>query len=115
MSSKVKRMPQQMPAPVQQNIPSHEELFRVNVSIPDGEKSAYILIAGVPDELPPEATKSVEKTAEQFFAQKLQQNIFLELYPLGEDSKTTKPTFYNLTKLDFIKVTSIEKVEVESK
>ena len=84
---------------------------RIDVAIANvGERSTYIVITGVPENLPTEYENTVLRTAEGQLAQALNQRLFLEFYSLGKSAKDERPVFINLSKIDDIKVTNIQKV-----
>lgn len=97
-----------------------EIMTRVNVEIWDDNdkaaKSTYILISGVPKDLPPEMEPTVIRTAEANFINALSSRMFMEFYNVGKSSKDENPIFINLSRLKGIKITGIEKVEkIENK
>lgn len=77
----------------------------------DVVKSAYIVITGIPKDLPAEYENTVLRTAEGQFAQALNSRKFLELYSEGKSARDEKPTFYNLDKVGAITVLNVSKVE----
>ena len=74
------------------------------------EFSTYMLITGVPEDLPKEYENTVIKTAEGQFAQAINQRLYLEFYTLGKTSKDEHPMFVNLSKVEALKVKDIQKV-----
>ena len=75
-----------------------------------GEYSTYVVITGIPEDLPPEYEGTVIKTAEAQFAQAINQRLFLEFYTLGKTSKDEQPLFVNLSKIEAIKIKDVQKV-----
>ena len=74
------------------------------------EFSTYMLITGIPEDLPQEYEGTVIKTAETQFAQAINQRLYLEFYTLGKTSKDEHPMFVNLSKVEALKVKDIQKV-----
>ena len=73
-------------------------------------KSTYMLITGVPEDLPKEYENTVIKTAESQFAQALNQRLYLEFYNPGKTSADEQPMFINLSKVEAIKIKDVQKV-----
>lgn len=95
----------------EQTIETKEMLVRVNLSITkDYTVSTYVVITGIPKDLPAEYEQTVIKTAERQFAQALNTQKFLEIYPLDTLPTEHKPTFINLERLDSIAILGVEKV-----
>lgn len=90
-----------------------EMLVRVNLrfdSISD-IKSTYILVSGIPKDLPVEYEETVLKAAERQFAQALNAQKFLEVYPENTVLQgSVKPCFMNLELIKNIEIISISKV-----
>lgn len=117
MSSRANRMAANVAKPKVETVGI---MTRVNVEFwNDNEKvakSTYILISGVPKDLPPEMEPTVIRTAEANFINALSSRMFMEFYNVGKSSKDEQPIFINLSLLKGIKIISIEKVEkVEDK
>lgn len=121
MSSKANRMAANLIEQPKQKVETVEIMTRVNVAIEDNDcnitdKSKYILISGVPKNLPPEMEPTVIRTAEANFINALSSRMFMEFYNLGKSSKDEQPEFINMSLMKKIKIKSIEKVEkIESK
>lgn len=74
------------------------------------DKTAYVKVTGVPEDLPVEMEKTVVSHAEKMFAEMLNSRIYQEFYNRGKTSHDEDPIFYNLTKLDEIKVVGVVKL-----
>ena len=92
-----------------------EMVVRIDVDLYKGEevksRSTYMVITGVPKDLPEEYENTVIKTAEKQFAQVLNQRLYLEFYNRGKTNKDEQPVFFNLSRIDEVKVAAISKVE----
>lgn len=108
MSSKAKKMAQDIPVPEQK---TKNVTYRIDVSLSGGtEKTVYMVVSGVPEDLPDEYMVTVKAAASNQFAQVLKAGGFMEMYNRGKTSADEKPVFYNLNKLEKIAVLSIELV-----
>lgn len=88
-----------------------EMLVRINLSGKEGNTvSTYVVITGIPKDLPAEYEQTVIKTAERQFAQALNTQKYLEIYPHGVLPTEREPTFVNLERLDSIAIIDVEKV-----
>ena len=76
----------------------------------EGVKTTYIVITGIPEDLPAEYENTVVRTAEAQFTQALNQRLWLEFYEQGKSAKDQNPTYLNLTKLYWLKVEKVYKV-----
>ena len=111
MSSRAGKMEKQVLAAQMPPQKTKEMTVRIDVNIPElGTKSTYVVITGIPEDLPQEYESTVIKTAERQFAQALNQRLFLEFYNPGKTSNDEQPLFVNLSKVDSIAITSIQKV-----
>lgn len=75
-----------------------------------GECSTFMRLDGIPMDLPPSMEEPVIRGAEHQFVAALNQRMFLEVYPRGMDPRKAHPQFLNLTRVDYIKVISVDKV-----
>ena len=74
------------------------------------DKTAYVKVTGVSEDLPVEMENTVVSHAEKMFAEMLNSRIYQEFYNRGKTSHDEDPIFYNLTKLDEIKVVRVVKL-----
>lgn len=74
-------------------------------------KSTYMLITGIPKDLPAEYENTVIQTAEKQFSTSINQRMFMEFYTQGKSVQDEQPQFINMMKIDSLKVTKVEKVE----
>lgn len=114
MSNKVSRIADDIKEQHMEEKETKSMTIRVDVCICkdncEFNKSTYIVITGIPKDLPEEFESSVIKTAEGQFSQALSSRIFLEFYSPGKSAKDERPTFINLSKIDSIKIENIEKI-----
>ena len=75
-----------------------------------GMKTTYIVITGIPEDLPSEYENTVIRTAEAQFAGALNQRAWLEFYDQGKSAKDQNPTYINLKKVDWLVVEHIYKL-----
>ena len=112
MSSKAGKMEKQI---VKQDMPEQKTKiinYRIDVDIADeGVKTTYMQVTGVPEDLPEEYESTVMRAAEAQFAAALNQRTFLEFYSKGKSSKDEQPVFYNLSKVFWIKIENISKID----
>ena len=109
MSSKVKNTAKNMEQPEQKTKVMH---YRIDVEVPgDGTRTTYMQVTGVPEDLPEEYEGTVMRAAEAQFAAALNQRLFLEFYSEGKTSKEEQPKFYNLSRLDWIQIKEITKLD----
>lgn len=112
MSSKAGKMEKQVLTAQMSEQKTKSMTIRIDVNIAGiGEKCTYMLITGVPEDLPKEYEGTVIKTAEGQFAQVVNQRQFMEFYNLGKTSADEQPTFINLSKVDWLEIKNVEKVE----
>lgn len=109
MSNKVKSIAKQVEVPEQKTKSMN---VRIDVEIAGhGVKSTYIVITGIPEDLPPEFESTVIRTAESQFAQALNQRLFLEFYSQGKTSADEQPVFFNLSKVEWLEIKEVKKVD----
>ena len=109
MSSAAKKMAKSVPQP---EVPTKTINYRIDVELSGfGIKTTYMQVSGVPEDLPSEYEQTVLRTAEAQFATALNQRLYLEFYSEGKTSKDEQPVFYNLTKLDYVQIKSITKID----
>lgn len=112
MSSRAGKMEKQVLATQMPEQKTKDMTIRIDVNIAGiGEKCTYMLITGVPEDLPKEYENTVIKTAEGQFAQALNQRQFMEFYSTGKTSADKQPVFINLAKVDWLEIKNVEKVE----
>lgn len=86
--------------------------YRIDIEMSaHGTKSTYMTVTGVPEDLPPEYEETVRHSAEAQFASALNQRLYLEFYNEGKTSKDEQPVFYNLSKLDWVKIKNVIKLD----
>lgn len=73
-------------------------------------KSVYVKVTGVPKDLPPEMEDTVVHHAEKMFAEMLNSRVYQEFYNRDKTSKDEDPIFYNLSRVDALKVVGVKKV-----
>lgn len=111
MSSRAAKMEKQVLKAQMPEQKTKEMTVGVDVSIAgEGIKTTYIVITGIPEDLPQEYEGTVIRTAEIQFTQALNQHIWLEFYEQGKSAKDQNPTYINLTKIYWLKVEKIYKV-----
>ena len=113
MSNKVKSMAKDMGHP---QVKTKDMLVRLDCRLyfehgERNEKSTYMLITGIPEDLPAEYEGTVLKTAERQFTQALNSRLYMEFYNPGKDSKDEQPFFINMNKLLSVEVISVSKKE----
>lgn len=113
MSNKVKSIAKDMGQP---QVKTKDMLVRIDCRLyfehgERNEKSTYMLITGIPEDLPAEYESTVLKTAERQFAQALNSRLYMEFYNLGKDSKDERPFFINMSKLLSVEVIDVSKKE----
>lgn len=96
----------------EQTTETKEMLVRINLRLEDLKNlvSTYIVITGIPKDLPSEYEQTVVKTAERQFAQALNTQKYLEVYPYGALPTAGEPTFINLELVKSIHIIDVEKV-----
>lgn len=111
MSSKANRMAKTIPQKPQE---TKEVRFRVDVVLDGiGPKTTYIIVAGVPKDLPAEYQHTVKHAAEMQLSSSLNAKLFMEFYNSGKDSRSEQPVFYNLSLIKDIRVESITEIKDE--
>lgn len=110
MSSKVKKMKKEV-ATVEQKTKTIN--YRIDVELSDfaGIRTAYMQVTGVPEDLPVEYEDTVKHAAEAQFANALNQRLYLEFYSEGKTSNDEQPVFYNLSKLQSVKIIAVTKID----
>ena len=109
MSSAAKKMAKSI---LQPEVPTKTINYRIDVELSGtGIKTTYMQVSGVPEDLPPEYEQTVLRTAEAQFATALNQRLYLEFYSEGKTSRDEQPVFYNLTKIDYVQIKSITKID----
>lgn len=117
MSNKVKSIGKEMAKGAgQPQVKTKDMLVRIDCRLyfehgERNDKTTYMLITGVPEDLPVEYEDTVLKTAERQFAQALNSRIYIEFYNPDEDSKDEQPFFINMSKLLSVKVIGVSKKE----
>ena len=112
MSSKIKQMAKQIEQVEQVEQNTKIINYRIDVNIAgEGVKTTYMQVTGVPEDLPVEYESTVMRAAEAQFATALNQRTFLEFYSEGKSSRDEQPVFYNLSKVSWIKIENISKID----
>lgn len=73
-------------------------------------KTAYVVVTGVPEDLPPEMEDTVISHAQKIFAEMLNSSKYQEFYNRDKTSKDENPIFYNLSRVDAIQVVGVKKI-----
>lgn len=109
MSSKVRNMTKQI-----QEEKTQQAKFRVDLKLDDMPdiKSAYIIIGGIPDPLPPKYKETILYAARQQFSNALNSRSYLELFDKGKTAIEQSPTFYNINLTKKIEIVDIIEVEL---
>lgn len=110
MSSKVKKMEKEA-ATVEQKTKTINYRIDVELSGFAGIRTAYMQVTGVPEDLPVEYEDTVKHAAEAQFANALNQRLYLEFYSEGKTSNDEQPVFYNLSKLQSVKIIAVTKID----
>lgn len=118
MSSRAGKLEKEMI--VQQTKKAEQEVKDVDIQIDvditfAGEetacsKSVYVIVTGVPKDLPPEMENTVITHAESMFANMLNSRVYQEFYNRDKTCKDEDPVFINLSHVDVIKVVSVKKI-----
>ena len=86
--------------------------YQIDVNIAGiGERSTYMTVVGVPEDLPESYMDTVKAAAEKQFAQALNERNFLEFYNVGKTSKDEQPVFYNMKEIKCIQVKEIKEID----
>lgn len=116
MSSRAGKMEKQMV--VQQAKQAEQKVKDIDIQIDvelvkDGkvlDKTAYVKVTGVPEDLPAEMEHTVVSHAQKIFAEMLNGRIYQEFYNRGKTSQDENPIFYNLSRMDEVKVVGVTKI-----
>lgn len=114
MSSKVKRLGQQMPKQPEEKTKIVPVRIDLNVDIEGAgvqEKSIYIPVSGVPEDLPKEFEKSILDTARGHFQNALSQRLFFDFFDIGKSIQDQEPLFINITKVKSVQIIKLEIVQ----
>ena len=111
MSSRAGKMEKQV---LKQSMPEQKTKtvqYKIDVNLAGiGIKTVYVTVSGIPEELPEEYEGTVRRAAEAQFVKTLNELKFIEFYNKDKSAKDEQPVFYNLDKLDWLKVESVTKV-----
>lgn len=111
-SDKLNRMQLEQTVQEEAQVPTVTYNYRIDVDLSThGTKTTYMTVTGVPEDLPPEYEETVRHSAEAQFASVLNQRLYLEFYNEGKSSKDEQPVFYNLSKLDWVKIKNVIKLD----
>lgn len=115
MSSRAGKMEKQMV--VQQAQQAEQKVKNISIQIDvelikDGilDKTAYVVVTGVPEDLPPEMEGTVISHAQKIFAEMLNSRMYQEFYNRDKTSKDENPIFYNLSRVDAVQVVGVKKI-----
>ena len=102
-------------AKVQPKQKTIQKTYRIDVkftsTIGEYEKSCYIVVTGIPEELPKEYYETIKLSAEQQFANALQTKSFLELYPVGKTAKDCHPLFFNVKNINYLEISNVTDID----
>lgn len=95
-----------------QEIETKQVTLRINVELwydkeTRDERTTYMVVTGVPKDLPDNMMDSVRQHAESQFAAVIQERRFIEMYSKGKSMLEEQPTFINLDKVEAIKIQSV--------
>lgn len=109
MSSKAKKMSENI---TPKEAPTKSAQYRIDVDLSGvGLRTTYMVVTGIPEDLPDEMEPSVRAAAEKQFASVIKAGSgYLEFYSEGKTSADEQPVFYNLFKLDWLSIKSVTKV-----
>lgn len=109
MGSKVRKMSEN----IQQENKTKNMTVQINVNFcGEGVRSTYMVITGIPEDLPAEFEDTVVATAKSQFANFLNDSRkFIEFYSEGKSNKDEEPRFINVSKLDWIGIVSVKKFD----
>ena len=106
MSSAAKRMSKDIP------VKTKDAMYRIDVNLAGvGCKSTYMVVTGIPEDLPEAYEDTIKRTAEGNFANALNSRCFMEFYSKGKSSKDEQPTFYNMSQMAWVEIEGIEKIK----
>ncbi|MBR6135576.1 MAG: hypothetical protein IKQ22_03730 [Clostridia bacterium] len=110
MSNKVAKITKDMVK--QEQVITKSINYQIDVEIDGvGEKSTYMTVTGVPEDLPEAYMDTVKAAAERQFAEALNTRTFLEFYNVGKTSKDEHPCFYNMKDISWITVIEIKEIK----
>lgn len=113
MSSKSKAMAKNIQVVKPEEQKTKNICFRIDANLAGiGVQTTYMVVSGVPEDLPPEALPTVTRAAESQFAHALQERKFLEFYSLGKSAKDEQPKFFNTDMLAWVQVQGITEVQL---
>lgn len=109
MSNKVNKIAKGIEKPEQ--VKTKSVNYQINVNIAGvGERSTYMTVTGVPEDLPASYVDTIKAAAERQFAEALNTRTFLEFYNVGKTSKDEHPCFYNMKDISWLTVTEIKEI-----
>lgn len=113
MSSKARRMAEDI-MEVQPAETQNME-FRISVTLFDNdchsyEADCYMLVTGIPKDLPVSMLESVEKTVRMKFVQTMSKHEFVETYDRGHNRQDSQPLYVNSDKIQSFKIISVSKI-----
>lgn len=113
MSSKAKAMGKGIQVVKPEEQKTKNVCFRIDAELAgEGTRTTYMVVTGVPEELPPEAMPTVIHAAEGQFAASLNDRKFIEFYSLGKSAKDEQPKFYNTDQLAWVQIKEITEVNI---
>lgn len=113
MSSKARRMARDVvdvqPAETQ-NMEFRISVMLFNKDCHTYEADCYMLVTGIPKDLPASMLESVEKTVRMKFVQTMSEHKFLETYEKGHNRQDSQPLYVNSDKIQSFKIISVSKI-----
>lgn len=112
MSSRAGKMEKQVLKAQMPEQKTKSVTYRIDVNLA-GEcvKTTYMVITGVPEDLPEEYENTVRRTAEAQFCNALNERKFLEFYNEGKNANDEQPKFINISSMAYIQILSVTKVK----
>lgn len=86
--------------------------YRIDVKLNGIPKSTYMVVTGIPKDLPPEYDNTIKMSAERQFAEALNTRRFLEFYTLGKSAKDEQPVFINTDHVNEVQITEMVDVSL---
>ena len=86
--------------------------YRIDVKLNGIPRSTYMVVTGIPKDLPPEYDNTIIMSAERQFAEALNTRRFLEFYTLGKSAKDEQPVFVNTDHVNEVQITEIVDVSL---
>lgn len=110
MSSAAKKMGKDIAKAMEVQQETRTEQFRIDLVLDNTPYTTYMVVSGIPKDLPPEYDNTIVMAAERQFANAINEKSFLEFYERGKNAKDSQPDFINIKTAKTIRVEKIEKV-----